>query len=231
MNTNNEKTVLVVEDEKDMSHLLRFNLERAGYKVISSADGESALALAGNHLPDLILLDLRLPGVGGLNVLRELKVQMSTKDIPVVIVSALGSEDDIVLGLNLGADDYITKPFGMRELMARIGAAIRRKEMPVEDEDVISVGDVIINRSRHAVNYKDQTIELTPSEFDILAALAKRPGRVLTRRQLCDEALRSGDSVMERTVDAHVKSLRQKLGELGKRVVTVWGVGYKFDET
>ena len=227
---NNAKTILVVEDEKDMSHLLRFNLERAGYKVLIAEDGEAALQTAAKEELDAVLLDLRLPNVGGLNVLRDLKSQDATSDVPVIIVSALGSEDDIVLGLNLGADDYVTKPFGMREMIARVAATIRRKEMPVEEEEVITVGDVSINRSRHVVEYEGKSIELTPSEFDILTVLAKRPGRVFTRRQLCEQALRSGETVMERTVDAHIKSLRQKLGDLGRKVITVWGVGYKYED-
>jgi len=224
------RTILVVEDEADMARLLRHNLSERGYSVLLAANGERGLALAKSHLPDLILLDLGLPGLSGLNVLQELKENRATAALPVLIVSAHGSEDDIVLGLNLGADDYITKPFGMRELLARIAATLRRGESTEEEDDTLTAGDAVVNFSRHEVIIAGKEVHLTPSEFAIFAQLARRPGRVFTRRQLCDRALRAGESVQERAIDAHIRTLRRKLGKAGKRIVTVWGVGYKFSE-
>lgn len=224
------RTVLVVEDEADMARLLKYNLSQKGYRVLAAGDGERALALAGAQRPDLILLDLALPGIGGLNVLRELKSKAGTQDIPIIIVSALGSEDDVVLGLDLGADDYVTKPFGMRALLARVAAALRRREVAEEAEETLTCGEVEVNFARHEVTVAGRPAALTPSEFDLFTYLARRPGRVFTRRHLCDHALGAGESIQERSIDAHIRTIRRKLGREGRRIQTVWGIGYKFAE-
>ncbi len=221
--------MLVAEDEADMARVLEYNLAQEGYEVLVVKRGDDALAMARERLPDLVLLDLMLPGISGLNVLRELKARAETAKVGVIIVSALGSEDDIVLGLNLGADDYVVKPFRIRELLARVSAACRRGEPTADEEQTLVSGEVTINPSRHEVVANGEKIDLTPSEFAIVAHLARRPGRVFTRWQLC-EALGVGDSVQERTIDAHVRTIRKKLGRAGKRIMTVWGVGYKFAE-
>ncbi|MDP6438492.1 MAG: response regulator transcription factor [Candidatus Brocadiia bacterium] len=224
-----KSTLLVAEDEADMARVLEYNLAQEGYEVLVVKRGDDALAMARERLPDLVLLDLMLPGISGLNVLRELKARAETAKVGVIIVSALGSEDDIVLGLNLGADDYVVKPFRIRELLARVSAACRRGEPTADEEQTLVSGEVTINPSRHEVVANGEKIDLTPSEFAIVAHLARRPGRVFTRWQLC-EALGVGDSVQERTIDAHVRTIRKKLGRAGKRIMTVWGVGYKFAE-
>ena len=224
-----KSTLLVAEDEADMARVLEYNLAQEGYEVLVVKRGDDALAMARERLPDLVLLDLMLPGISGLNVLRELKARRETAKVGVIIVSALGSEDDIVLGLNLGADDYVVKPFRIRELLARVSAACRRGEPTADEEQTLVSGEVTINPSRHEVVANGERIDLTPSEFAIVAHLARRPGRVFTRWQLC-EALGVGDSVQERTIDAHVRTIRKKLGRAGKRIMTVWGVGYKFTE-
>ena len=224
-----KSTLLVAEDEADMARVLEYNLAQEGYEVLVVKRGDDALAMARERLPDLVLLDLMLPGISGLNVLRELKARAETAKVGVIIVSALGSEDDIVLGLNLGADDYVVKPFRIRELLARVSAACRRGEPTADEEQTLVSGEVTINPSRHEVVANGERIDLTPSEFAIVAHLARRPGRVFTRWQLC-EALGVGDSVQERTIDAHVRTIRKKLGRAGKRIMTVWGVGYKFTE-
>ena len=220
--------MLVAEDEADMARVLEYNLAQEGYDVLVAKRGDDALAMARERPPDLVLLDLMLPGISGLNVLRELKARPETAKVGVIIVSALGSEDDIVLGLNLGADDYVVKPFRIRELLARVSAACRRGE-PTDDEQTLVSGEVTIDPSRYEVTADGERIDLTPSEFAIVAHLARCPGRVFTRWQLC-EALGIGDSVQERTIDAHVRTIRKKLGKAGRRIVTVWGVGYKFAE-
>ncbi len=224
-----ERTVLVVEDEADMARVLEYNLQQEGYEVLVALRGDKGRAMARERLPDLILLDLMLPGVARLNVLRELKDRPETARIPVIIVSALGSEDDVVLGLNLGADDYVVKPFRIRELLARVSAGFRRGEPEEDEERKVVCGDVSIDPARHEVYADGRNVDLTPSEFTLLAHIARRPGRVFTRLQLC-EALDITDYVQERTIDAHVRTIRKKLGEAGKCIVTVWGIGYKFAE-
>jgi len=224
------RTILVAEDEADMARVLKHNLCEVGYAVVLAQSGDEALALAQRQPPDLILLDLRLPGMSGLNVLRELKARPPTQAVPVIIVSALGAEDDIVLGLHLGADDYITKPFRMRELLARVAAALRRGQLAEEQEEVLERGEITINLARREVQAGGRVVALTASEFALLAFMARRPGRVFTRRQLCDHALGAGETIQERTIDAHVRSIRRKLGPAGARIVTLWGVGYKFTE-
>ena len=224
-----ERTVLVVEDEADMARVLEYNLQQGGYEVLVALRGDKGRAMARERLPDLILLDLMLPGVARLNVLRELKDRPETARIPVIIVSALGSEDDVVLGLNLGADDYVVKPFRIRELLARVSAGFRRGEPEEDEERKVVCGDVSIDPARHEVYADGRNVDLTPSEFTLLARIATRPGRVFTRLQLC-EALDITDYVQERTIDAHVRTIRKKLGEAGKCIVTVWGIGYKFAE-
>ena len=224
------RKVLVVEDEADMAHVLNYNLSKADYGVFTARSGDDCLSQARSEKPDLILLDLRLPGVGGLNVLRELKADPETRDIPVIIVSALDSEDDVVLGLNLGAEDYVVKPFRMREVMARVAAALRRTREVEEEDREVACGEVSVNLSRHETLVDGEIVHLTPSEQNILVHLMRRPGRVFTRRQLCDHALRAGDAIQERAIDAHVRTIRRKLGPAGRRIVTVWGVGYKFVE-
>tara|TARA_Y100000589_G_scaffold313878_1_gene335732 strand:+ start:391 stop:1131 length:741 start_codon:yes stop_codon:yes gene_type:complete len=230
----NKPHVLVVEDEQDLQDLLRYNLTREGMDVICADSGERALELARQKLPDLILLDLMLPGVDGLNVCRTLKNEAETSGIPVVMLTAKGEEADIVVGLELGADDYIPKPFSPRVLLARIKAVLRRageiNPPSADGEDCINVGDVVIDRGRHEVRIEDDPIDLTATEFRLLNLLATRPGRVFTRQQII-EAIHGGlAAVTDRSVDVQMVALRRKLGDHGSNLETVRGVGYRFKE-
>ena len=226
-----KEKILIVDDEEDILELLRFNLSREGYHVISAATGEKALCIVQSEIPDLIVLDLMLPGIDGLEVTRRLKSDNEIKDIPIVMLTAKGEEADIVTGLELGADDYITKPFSPRVLVARTRAVLRRKvkETPKEDA-VIRIHDLVIHPGRHEVLVSGNPIQLTFTEFGILNFLVRRPGWVFTRSQIVD-AVRGDDYyVTDRSVDVQIVGLRKKLGLAGKYIETVRGVGYRFKE-
>lgn len=222
--------VLVVEDEHDLQDLLRFNLEREGYSVMTADTGERALDLAQRAAPDLILLDLMLPGVDGLTVCKTLRAEAATASIPVVMLTAKGEEADIVLGLELGADDYITKPFSPRVLLARIGAVLRRGEDNSTDNQVIRHDALVIDPSRHSASIGDETLVLTATEFKLLHVLVSHAGRVYTRQQLIETLHDEHTVVTERSIDVHVVSLRRKLTDMGTALQTVRGIGYRFAE-
>ena len=218
--------VLVIEDEKDIRDLVRYNLERAGYRVGTAADGERGLEALFAARPDAVVLDLMLPGQNGLEVLRELRGEPLTRDVPVIVLTARGAEMDKLLGFENGADDYLTKPFSVRELVARVKALLRRSK-PERGETVIETGVLRVDPAAREIHARDRRLDLTPREFDLLAFFARHPGRVLSR----DELLRKVwgyDYVGEtRTVDVHVRRLRQKLGEAEGMIETVMGAGYK----
>ena len=226
------KHVLVVEDEKDIRELLRFNLAREGYRVTTAATGEEALRLARGRLPDLIVLDLMLPGIDGREVCRALKKDPRTENIPIVMVTAKGEESDIVAGLELGADDYVTKPFGMEELKARVRKVLGRRARPVVEArtTALRIHDIVIDPGRHEVLVSGRPVELTFTEFRLLQLLAQRPGWVFTRDQIVNAIRGEEYPVTERSVDVHVVALRRKLGEAGRDLETVRGVGYRFRE-
>jgi two-component system alkaline phosphatase synthesis response regulator PhoP len=226
-----KKSILVVDDEEDILELLRFNLSREGYQVFCSQAGEDALSRIRSHIPDLIVLDLMLPGVDGLEVTRHLKGDSKTKDIPIVMLTAKGEEADIVTGLELGADDYITKPFSPRILVARVRAALRRKDqVGLDDESTLKVRDLVIHPGRREVLVGGKPVSLTFTEFGILNYIARRPGWVFTRAQIVD-AVRGDDyPVTDRSVDVQIVGLRKKLGAAGAYIETVRGVGYRFKE-
>jgi DNA-binding response OmpR family regulator len=223
------KTILVVEDEMKIARVVRDYLERAGFEVIVVGDGEAALASARASRPDLVVLDLGLPGMDGMDVARSLRRNHET---PIVMVTARGDETDRIVGLELGADDYVVKPFSPKELVARVRAVLRRSGVAATAAEApIRVGDVTIDPSRLRVMAGDRTIELTPIEFQLLATLAREPGRVFTRGQLLDAIHGVAFASYERAVDAHVKNIRKKLEpEQGRPryVLTVHGVGYRF---
>jgi two-component system phosphate regulon response regulator PhoB len=223
--------ILVVEDEEDIQELIRFNLTRAGYEVVTVASGEAALTAVHQQPPQLVLLDLMLPGTDGLEVCRRMRGDSVTRDIPVIMVTAKGEESDVVAGLELGADDYIVKPFSPRVLTARVQAVLRRHTQPSgEKPEAISVHGITIHPGRREVRVNGEPVELTFSEFNILQYLARRPGWVRTRRQIVD-AVRGDDyHVTERSVDVQMVSLRKKLGDAGSNVQTVRGVGYRFKD-
>ncbi len=226
-----KEKILVVDDEEDILELLRFNLSREGYQISCAASGEDALSFVRSEIPDLIVLDLMLPGMDGLEVTRSLKNNLSTKNIPIVMLTAKGEEADIVTGLELGADDYITKPFSPRILVARVRAVLRRNVKEATDEtSALRVHDLVIHPGRHEVVVEDKPVDLTFTEFGILNYLARRPGWVFTRFQIVD-AIRGGDyPVTDRSVDVQIVGLRRKLGPAGKYIETVRGVGYRFKE-
>jgi two-component system phosphate regulon response regulator PhoB len=227
------KHILIIEDERDIVELVKVNLEKDGYKVSWAYTGEDGLRTARQSVPDLILLDLMLPGMDGLEVCRRLREEKETRAIAVVMLTAKQEESDIVTGLEVGADDYITKPFSPRVLVAHIRAVLRRKEKELEAEErsVLRVGDLTIDSGKHLVTIAGKEINLTPTEFALLSILARRPGWVFSRTQLVDD-IRGGDVIItDRAVDVQVAGLRKKLGEAVDLVETVRGVGYRFRET
>ncbi|MBW1967413.1 MAG: response regulator [Deltaproteobacteria bacterium] len=226
-----KQKILVVDDEEDILELLKFNLSREGYQVLCAVSGEQALRLVRSENPDLIMLDLMLPGIDGLEVTRRLKNDPDTKNLPIVMLTAKGEEADIVTGLELGADDYITKPFSPRILIARIRAVLRRRiKGQTEETSVLRIHDIEIDPGRHEVLVNEKPVQLTFTEFGILNYLARRPGWVFTRFQIV-EAVRGEDyPVTDRSVDVQIVGLRKKLGPAGKYVETVRGVGYRFKE-
>lgn len=229
-NMSKEK-ILVVDDEEDILELVRYNLDREGYKVTCTTSGEEALKASASEPTDLIVLDLMLPGIDGLEVARRLKENSGTRDTPIVMLTAKGEEADIVTGLELGADDYITKPFSPRILIARIKAVIRRRSGAEEEEsDVLNVHDLAIHTGRRHVTANGKSLDLTYTEFQVLYLLARRPGWVFTRSQIVD-AVRGDDyPVTDRSVDVQIVGLRKKLGPYGRYIETVRGVGYRFME-
>ena len=229
---NSDTNILLVEDEQDLLELLRYNLSREGFSVETAMTGEDGLKKArelGKQL-DLVLLDLMLPGIDGLEVCRTLKGRDHTSGIPVIMLTAKGEESDIVRGLEFGADDYITKPFSPRVLLARIQAVLRRSEGASNDEDssVIQIGSVQIDTDRHEVLVKGEHVTLTATEFKLLSLLASKAGRVFTRQQIIETIHEGYAAVTDRSVDVQVVSLRRKLGEAGRNIETVRGVGYRF---
>ena len=220
--------VLVVDDEPSIVELVRFTLEREGFTSIAAADGQEALDKVEAGHPDLVLLDLMLPRLGGLDVCRLLRQRHPS--LPIIILTARGDETDKVLGLELGADDYMTKPFSPRELVARVKAVLRRRQPDGERRQVLQYGDLVIDRDCRRVVYGGQEVPLSRREFDLLWFLASAPGRVFSRDILLERVWGYEFAGDTRTVDAHVKNLREKLGAAGHRLIrTVWGVGYRFE--
>ena len=223
--------ILVVDDEKTILELVEYNLMRNGYKVACVETGEHALREARSNLPDLVILDLMLPGLDGLEVCKLLRGNPKTEHIPIIMLTAKGEEADIVSGLELGADDYITKPFSPRVLLARVKAALRRKILPAPDsQTTIKIHDFVIQPGRREVLLRDKAVDLTNSEFRLLHFLASRPGWVFTRNQIIDAVRGEGYPVTDRSVDVQVVGLRKKLGAFGDCIETVRGVGYRFKE-
>ena len=224
------KNILVVEDDLDIRELISFNLANEGHQVFEANDGEVGIDKARNNNPDLILLDLMLPGIQGLDVCRIIKSDQETKEIPIIMVTALGQEEDIVKGLETGADDYITKPFSIKVLIARVNAVLKRSIEVGEDKskDILINGINIKTRSREVWVNKKQINDLTFSEFQILYLLAGHPGWVFTRYQIIDKIRGDNYPVTDRSVDFQIVGLRKKLGDAGKLIKTVRGVGYRF---
>jgi two-component system alkaline phosphatase synthesis response regulator PhoP len=227
------KLILVVEDEAKIAQIARDYLEHAGYTVIVAYDGTSALEIVRRQPPDLMVLDLGLPGMDGLDVTRALRRTGAAKgyDIPIIMLTARGDESDKLVGLALGADDYIVKPFSPKELVARVRAVLRRSEAPAPTTNDIRQGDLIIDIPRMKVSVAGVLLDLTHTEFELLATMARQPGRIFTRAQLLDAARGVSFESYERAIDAHIKNLRRKLEpnpNEPRYILTVYGVGYKF---
>jgi two-component system phosphate regulon response regulator PhoB len=232
MRANGEPAVLVVEDESALSTLLRYNLEREGYRVFEARDGEEALILADEVKPDLVVLDWMLPQLSGLEICRRLRGRGDMRNVPIVMLTARGEETDRIRGLDTGADDYIVKPFSMTEFLARLRAVMRRVR-PSLVEDIVTVGEISIDRGSHRVRRASRDIHLGPTEYRLLDQLMQHPGRVFSREQLLDSVWGSDVYVEARTVDVHVGRLRKALNQTGEKdpIRTVRSAGYSFDET
>jgi two-component system phosphate regulon response regulator PhoB len=221
--------ILIVEDERSLVKPLEYNFHREGYDTIVAHDGIEGLRKAQMQLPDLIVLDVMLPGMSGLEVCKELRAGDKTRDIPVIMLTARTEETDQVVGFSVGADDYVTKPFSTKVLLQRIKALLRRKEGQVEAGDKFEHLGVCIDRVRHQVTKDGEALDLTPTEFRLLECMLKQPGRAFSRHQLMDAAIGEGAVVLERTIDVHIKTLRKKLDD-ADLIQTVRGVGYRFRE-
>ena len=229
-----KRRILVVDDEKDIVDLITYNLNRNGYEVLTAFNGNDALEQARREPPpDLVILDLMLPGVDGTEVARRLKAEARTASVPIIMLTAKGEETDVVVGLTLGADDYVTKPFSMKILLARLSAVLRRAEQSAggaEEGGVLRVGPLTIDTSKHEVTVDGEPVKLTLTEFKLLAALVSARGRVLTRDQLMDKGMGTDVFVTDRAIDVHVTAIRKKLGSANWLVHTVRGVGYRLQE-
>jgi DNA-binding response OmpR family regulator len=224
-----KETLLVIEDERDIIEIIEYNFEREGYTVLSATNGEKGLEIARSRRPAAAILDLMLPGLDGLEVAKRLRRDPETREMAIIMLTAKGEETDVVLGLGVGADDYVVKPFKVKELLARVKAVLRRG--PLEDEGPtgkrLELDDLVIDKAKFRVTRSSQEVPLTLTEFKLLSALASAPGRVFTRDLLLEKI--QGDSYIdERNIDVHVRSIRKKLGEDSEYILTVRGVGYKF---
>jgi len=236
-----KRRVLVVDDEKDLVELITYNLGRNGFEVLTAYNGNDALDVAQREVPDLVVLDLMLPGIDGTEVARRLRADSRTAGVPIVMLTAKGEETDVVVGLTLGADDYVTKPFSMKILLARITTVMRRHEQAAGagaggpggagDGGVLKAGPLAIDLSRHEVTVDGEPVRLTLTEFKLLSSLVAARGRVLTRDQLMDKAMGPDVFVTDRAIDVHVTAIRKKLGSANWLVHTVRGVGYRLQET
>lgn len=225
-----KKNILLIEDDKDISELISYNLKKENFNVITAYDGEEALNLNKDNIIDLIILDLMLPGINGIDLLKYIKRDEKTKNIPVIIETAKGEENDIVLGLELGADDYVTKPFSPKVLVARIKRLIERTEEKSINEKLLNAGPVTLDLNKHEVTLKGKPIELTLVEFKLLNYLISNKGKALSRDEILANIWLNEVYVIDRVVDVHINSLRKKLGEESYLIETVRGVGYAFKE-
>ena len=230
--TDQKKSVLIVEDEEDILALLHYNLIKAGYNAECASHGEEALEAIAAKIPDLILLDLMLPGIDGMEICRRLRSDETTSEIPIIMLTARGEEEDIVCGLELGADDYVTKPFSIKVLLARVQTVLRRRsdlQQQADGEELIR-GDLRIHPGRNLVQVDGKSVDLTFTEFRVLEVLASRPGWVFTRYQIVNAVRGEDYAVTDRAVDVQIAGLRKKLGSCGHYIETVRGIGYRFRE-
>ena len=225
-----KERILIVEDDKHISKLVKFNLEKANYECAVATTGEKALEALDDRPVELIILDIMLPGMDGFGICRAIKEKEKLKNIPIIMLTAKGEEVDRIVGLELGADDYIVKPFSPRELVLRVKAILKRGKVEEAKKDVLAAGDIIVDIPKHKVTVKEKPIDLTQMEFKLLVTLMERRSRVQTRERLLSDVWDMGTGVDTRTIDTHVKRLREKLGKSGSLIETVRGLGYKFKE-
>ncbi|MCL2641445.1 MAG: response regulator [Phycisphaerales bacterium] len=224
------KKILVVDDERDLAELIVMNLQRHGYDAITAHDGNTGLDMAKKLKPDLLVLDVMMPGLSGRDVTIALKQDTETATIPILMLTAKTEETDIIVGLSLGADDYVTKPFSMKVLMARIAAVLRRKAAVELPQAMLAVGAIVVDQSKHEVTVQDRPINLTPTEFKLLTAILAAKGRVLSRNQLMDRTMGTEVFVTDRAIDVHITAVRKKIGEFAWMIHTVRGTGYRLLE-
>ena len=224
------KSVLIIDDEVDLRNLLEYNLRKEGYKVMTAQDGRTGIDQTLRERPDLIVLDIMMPIIDGLEVCKTLRNNSKTANIPILMLTAKAEETDKVIGLEIGADDYMVKPFGIRELLARIKALLRRKGREEIISEIIRIGDLTIDSGKRKVSLNSRIVDLTTTEFNILVTLSTRNGRVMERDKLLDEAFGQDSVVLDRTVDVHIASLRRKLGNAAQIIETVRGIGYRIKE-
>ena len=222
--------ILIIEDERALTDVLSYNFRREGFETVVAHDGQEGLRKAQTLQPDLIILDLMLPVLNGLEVCRQLRAGEQTRTIPILMLTAKAEETDQVVGFSLGADDYVTKPFSVKVLVQRVRALQRRRDAEANPADAVEHLGVRIDRLRHLASVDGRSLDLTPTEFRLLECLLRQPGRAFTRSHLMDAAIGEGAVVLERTIDVHIKSLRRKLGPAGEYIETVRGVGYRFRE-
>lgn len=227
-----KEKILVIEDDADIQELVRYNMAKEGYQVMTAATGEDALVEMEKNTPDLIILDLMLPGIDGFEVCKLVRQDEQTRHVPVIMLTAKGEESDVVTGLELGADDYMTKPFSPKVLLARVRAILRRKPKPekADEHTLVRIHDLVIHPGRHEIRVNDKVVDLTLTEFRVLQFLARRPGWVFTRSQIVENLHGDDYAVTDRAIDVQIVGLRKKLGEAGKYIETVRGVGYRFKE-
>lgn len=225
--------ILIIEDERGLTQSLAWYFNREGFETTVSHEGGEGLRKAQTILPDVILLDINLPGVDGLTICRELRSGDRTRTIPIIMITAKSEETDQLVGYSMGADDYVTKPFSNKILLEKVKVQLRRAQTPAESGDIVVHHGVKVDRIRHKISFEGEELELTPTEFRLLECMVRQPGRAFTRHQLMDAAIGEGSIVLERTIDVHVKTLRKKLLEAGAKlelIETVRGVGYRFRE-
>ncbi|MCE5301040.1 MAG: response regulator transcription factor [Spirochaetia bacterium] len=227
-----EKIIAVVDDEEDIRELVAINLKKAGFKVKEFPDADVFLKSLSKYAPDLVILDIMMPGTDGIEACKKLRKDARYSNIPVIMLTARGEEADRIVGLELGADDYVTKPFSPGELTARVKAVLRRNRATEESEtaETVKIGDIVIDPERHEVKVRSKKIELTATEFKILEILASKKERVFSREQILDNLWGNEKTVVDRTIDVHIKHLREKLGAAGKMIINMRGVGYKIIE-
>lgn len=226
----NKKTILIVEDDKHISKLLKYNLEKSGFDCFATITGEDALDVLDMQYINLVILDVMLPKMDGFGICKLIKQNSKTANVPVMMLTAKGEEVDRVVGFELGADDYVVKPFSPRELVLRVKAILKRGKAQEVISEIVTSGALQIDISRHKVSINNKNIELTPMEFKLLITLMKRRGRVQSRENLLNDVWDVASDVTTRTVDTHIKRLRQKLGKMGKKIETVRSIGYRFNE-